>query len=159
MGDDGQIVRVPAMVAAMRHVQTGEIVGIHRTVIALNGSAKIARRGLGSLRHAAIMLDRAGDDPAELTVAEGIETGIAARMLGFKRVWALYSTSNVRSLPVLPAVRRLTLLEENDANGASAKACAVCAERWDSAGVEVSIVRPRAGLSDLNDVILKERAQ
>lgn len=43
---------------------------------------KIARRTLGVARGNVVPLDRDGEDPAVLTIAEGVETGITARMFG-----------------------------------------------------------------------------
>ena len=41
-----------------------------------------------------------------LAVAEGVETALAANMLGYGPAWALGSAGAIASLPVLPSIER-----------------------------------------------------
>jgi hypothetical protein len=107
------------MVAALRSIRTDEITGIHRTALTPEGT-KIGRKMYGTAGGAAIMLD--GHPGPSLTIGEGIETTLSARQLGFGAAWALGSVGAIAAFPVLPGVSSLSLLEEVDQSGASAKA-------------------------------------
>jgi hypothetical protein len=140
---------VGAMVALFRGVETDEPQGISRTFLDTEGR-KIGRKFLGPVGGAAIKLDPDKDVDADLHVAEGIETALAARQLGLRQTWALGSASAIAAFPVLPAVGALTILAENDE--ASARAVSACAHRWHEADREVFINRSTIG-KDLNDAI------
>jgi hypothetical protein len=147
--DAGETIFIPCMIAAMRSIATDEITAIHRTRISPNGM-KLDRRMLGVAAGAAIKLDADEGVTHGLAVGEGVETCLSARQLEIRPVWALGSTSNIATFPVLSGVACLTILAEND--DASAKAVQACAERWHAAGREVLINRPTRG-KDLNDAI------
>ena len=87
-----------------------------------------------------------------LAVAEGIETALAASLLGHGPAWALGSAGAVERLPVLPGIERLILLAEN--NEASVSATTACGHRWLRAGRRATRVRPDWGYNDLNDELL-----
>ena len=87
-----------------------------------------------------------------LAVAEGVETALAANMLGHGPAWALGSAGAVASLPVLHGIERLILLQEN--NDASRDALDRCGRRWMRAGRKVIRVRPDEGCDDLNDELI-----
>ena len=148
----GEGTTAPVMVAAMRCVHTGEIVGIHRTALTLDG-AKVGRKMFGTATAAAIMLDGEDTVLSGLSVGEGIESCLAARQLGIRPTWALGSTANIAAFPVLDGVEALTLLGEKGDGGASDRACAAAGTRWHAAGRAVDIVLPKIG-GDLNDVVL-----
>lgn len=145
---------MPAMVAAIRCIRTGAIVGVHRTALDPDGR-KIGRKVFGSATAAAIMLDPAGD---ELVAGEGIETTMTARQIGLSPAWALVSTSNIGALPVIDGVQTLTVLAEIDTapNRPSATAFARVADRWHAAGRRVDRVWPPIGCGDLNDAIRRD---
>ncbi|TXM66897.1 virulence-associated protein E [Methylobacterium sp. WL12] len=145
---------VPAMVAALRCVRTGEIVGVHRTALTPEGT-KLGRRMLGTAAGAAVMLDAGDAVAADLTIGEGIETCLAAKQIGLSPVWALGSTAGIAGFPVLPGVGKLTILGERDA-GASDQASREVGTRWHRTGRAVDIVLPRVG-KDLNDQIREAR--
>ena len=148
-----------AMVAAIRSVNTGDIVGVHRTALDPDGR-KLGRKVFGSATAAAIMLDEQAAVATGLTVGEGIETCLAARQLGLRPVWSLISASNIGALPVLPGIEALTVLAETDTapNRPSATACERVGSRWHAAGRTVDIVTPRVG-NDMNDVLCAELAR
>lgn len=144
----------PAMVAAMRCARTGAFVGLHRT--ALDREArKLGRKMYGAA--GAIMLDAADTVTTALAVGEGIESVLAGRQLGIGPAWALGSTSLISTLPVLPGVQTLTLLVENDENGASERAGDAVSARWHEAGRTIDLLKPRVG-KDMNDALLAGRS-
>ncbi len=140
---------VPAMVAALRQIQGDEITGIHRTRLTLEG-AKVDRRMLGQASGAAVKLDADDEVSGGLHLAEGVETALAGRQLGFRPCWALGSAGGIKAFPVLSGIECLTLLAESDPT--NAKAVTECGTRWHRAGREVTIVEPAIG-SDLNDAL------
>jgi hypothetical protein len=143
--------KVPAMVAALRCVRTGEVVGIHRTALTMDGR-KVGRKMLGTATGAAIMLDAEEAVTTGLAIGEGIETCLAARQLGIRPTWALGSTANIAAFPVLDGVESLTLLGELGDGGASDRACTEVGTRWHNTGRAVDIITPKTG-NDLNDVV------
>ncbi len=58
--------------------------------------------------------------------------------------------------PLIDGVKQLVILGEQGA--ASARAIKLCGTRWRRAGRRVRIVMPDAGFSDLNDVLISEKA-
>ena len=154
-GEDGHLQRLPAMVAAMRSIETGELTAVHRTVLTADG-VKIGRRMLGAAAGAAIKLDADAAVSMGLTIGEGIETTASARRLGFGPAWALGAVGGIATFPVLSGVQVLQILAERHPDGtpnrASEKAVRACGERWHAAGRQVVVVDPPAG--DMNDVLL-----
>ena len=87
-----------------------------------------------------------------LHIAEGIETALTGMSKGLRPMWAVGSTSMMTKFPVLPGIEALTIVADNDDNGAGERACEACAARWHAAGREVFIIQPTIG-KDLNDAI------
>jgi putative DNA primase/helicase len=102
------------------------------------------------------MLDPWDEVTAGLHIAEGAETGMAARQLGLRPVWSLGSAPLIAAFPVLGGVECLTLLAENDI--ASERACDECVERWDAAGREVILKPPPLPFKDWNDFVIARAA-
>lgn len=144
---DGQF--TAGMLALFRDIRTDEPRAIHRTFLDAAG-CKVARKMLGPVKGAAIKLDDDADVTLGLHIGEGIETGLAARLAGFRPAWALGSAGAIASFPVLNGIDAVTVLGETDDSGANAKAAKECAARWIAEGREVYVAEPRAG--DLNDV-------
>jgi hypothetical protein len=142
----------PTLLAAFRLLETDEITAVHR--IRVDQPArwpKTFRKMLGPVRGAAVKLAPVVD---MLAVAEGVETAIAANQMGYCPAWALGSAWAVEHLPVLPAVKHLILLAEN--NDASRKATEACGNRWADAGRRVTRIWPREDCDDLNDELMLE---
>jgi hypothetical protein len=145
------------MVSLFRDLTTNEPCGITRTFIDRNGrpfvdaNGKKIRKMLGRARRAAVKLDADEDVTLGLHLSEGIETGIAARLAGFRPVWALGSAGAIAAFPVLPGIEAITILGEMDDGGANQRATRICAARWMEAGREALLVEPVAG-GDLADV-------
>lgn len=100
--------RLPGMVCLLRDIVTDEPCGIHRTFLDRKTGEKIDRRMLGIARGAAIKLDPVGPN---LTIGEGVETGLSGRAAGFGPVWALGSSGAVRSFPIIKSVVELPSLK------------------------------------------------
>jgi Toprim domain len=149
--DSGTLLYVPAMLAAMRTIDGDDLVAVHRTRLN-EGAEKLGRRMLGAAAGAAIKLDADAHVTHGLTIGEGLETCLTAWQLGFRPTWALASIGAIKTFPVLAGIEALTILTENDANGASARGVTECASRWCGAGREVVLVSARVG-NDLNDAI------
>jgi putative DNA primase/helicase len=99
----------------------------------------------------------------ELTIGEGVETCLAAMQLGFKNVWSLINSNGIKDLPVIPGVKLLTILCENDdrinpidgsrIDGANRIARTERARRWYAAGIKVILEFPTIG-KDFNDQLV-----
>jgi len=143
---DDEVVFIPCLLATFTSIADNTVKAVHR--IRLDEPQrwpKTERRMLGETRDAAIKLDVAGE---RLCVAEGVETAMAARQLGFSPVWAAGSAR--RFLPI-PGVNELIVLGEHDE--ASRKAAAACALFWQDQGRSVSMAMPTIG-KDFNDYLL-----
>lgn len=149
--ESGRTIRVPAMIGALRALDTEELTGVHRTRLTPDGR-KVDRRMLGKAAGAAIMLCPMSALGDGLAVAEGIETALAGWQLGWSNVWAMGSVGAIASLPALPFYASLTVMAETGDNGASQRAVDTVAARWADAGREVIVIAPTAG-GDLNDAI------
>jgi putative DNA primase/helicase len=142
--------RVGAVLALFRDVASNEPCGIHRTFLDGEGR-KLDRKVLGRARCAAIKLDADEGVTLGLHIGEGLETCLAARLAGFRPVWALGSASGIAAFPVLAGVEAITVLGEVNDGGANHRAAQACAARWIEAGQEAFIVAPLSG-ADLNEV-------
>jgi hypothetical protein len=150
--------RVPGMVALYRDITTDKPCAIHRTFLTRDG-AKLDRKMLGPVDGCAIKLSAHEDVSLGLNIGEGIETGIAGAMLGFVPMWALGSAGAIASFPVLPDIKCLTILTDNDKpNVITGKtpgqnAARECSQRWTEAGCEVRRVVPDAVGEDIADIV------
>jgi putative DNA primase/helicase len=144
--------RHPALLAAFRRLTSDEIVAIHRIRVDRSDlwPKSAGKAMLGPVRGTAVKL--APVTNGTLAVAEGIETALAANVLGHGPAWALGSAAGVEWLPVLPGVQRLILLAEN--NEASIRATRACGERWLRAGRQCTRIWPNKGADDLNDELM-----
>jgi putative DNA primase/helicase len=140
---------IPCLIAAFTSISNDTVTGIHR--IRLDRPEcwpKVERKMLGSVRGSAIMLDPAKE---RLAVAEGVESALAARQLGFGATWALGSA---REFAPIDGVNELVILGEGDA--ASRKAAEACARLWQDQGRAVSLAVPASG-GDFNDLLMVAR--
>src|SRR5215831_15421264 len=157
--DTGRTERIPALLAAFRSIDDYDITAIHR--IRLDQPQrwpKAERRMLGVVHRAAVKLD--SEVGSILAIGEGIETCMAARQLmatgKLERasVWALGSAGGIERFPVLPNVRTLRIICENDRTNEGARE--QCGQRWHSAGRRVRVIKPDLGFNDLNDVLRRD---
>jgi hypothetical protein len=139
------------MVALVTRGADSRPIGIHRTFLAHDGSAKApvepAKMMLGPCRGGAVRLGPAGDG---MMVGEGIETCLAAMQASGRSAWAALSTSGLRSLDLPHAVRDVIVLADGDDPGEAA--AQDCARRWKRDGRRVRIARPPRGM-DFNDLL------
>jgi putative DNA primase/helicase len=141
-----------AMVALFRDVASNKPCGIHRTFLD-DAGRKLGRKMLGRARGATIKLDADTNVTLGLHLGEGLETCLAARLAGFRPVWALGSAGAIAAFPVLSGIEAITILGEVGDGGANLLAAQACAARWIKAGREAFNVVPLIG-GDLNDVWL-----
>jgi phage/plasmid primase-like uncharacterized protein len=142
---------MPAMISAVQDV-TGAIIGIHRTFIESDGSAKAAvtpsKAMLGRCAGGAVRL---GPIAATVVVTEGIETALAvAQSVSEMTVWASLSTSGMRKLILPDAVREVVIAADGDPPGEAAAQAA--AARFINRGKIVRLARALEGL-DFADMI------
>jgi hypothetical protein len=109
---------------------------------------KIERRMLGQASRSAVKLDRDENVTLGLVVTEGCETGLAARQLGCRPVWALGSANAIALFPILAGIDALIIHAEPE----SQHAAHTCGLHWREAGREVTVLSSLYG-SDLNDAI------
>lgn len=150
---------MPAMIAAIRCVENGRIIGVHRTGLTPDGR-KVERKVFGAAARGAIMLDPRESVHEALTAGEGIETSLTARQIGLGPVWSLISASNISGLPPLPGVKHLTVLAERDTapTRPSETAFNNVARRWHAADRQVERLWPPEGCGDLNDAVRRDLA-
>jgi CHC2 zinc finger/Toprim domain len=147
----------PALVALFRDIHSNEPRAIHRIAITAGGIL-IAKRMLGRVAGCAVKLDADENVELSLSIGEGIETMIAARMRGIRPAWAVGSAGALRNFPVLGGVEALTIIVDHDLpdrNGRQAgqEAAAECSQRWTAAGREVRRVVPRRQGADMADLV------
>jgi putative DNA primase/helicase len=142
----------PALVALVTSGVDGKPVGIHRTYLAPNGTAKApvepAKMMLGPCRGGAVRLGPIG---GRVMIAEGIETALSAMQVTGQTAWAALSTSGLRNLELPTSVRDVVVLADGDNPGEAA--ARDCAWRWKREGRRVRIARPPTGM-DFNDVLM-----
>jgi hypothetical protein len=145
---------IPALIALFRDIVTDEPKAILRRDLTSDGR-KFGPKPLylGPMAGCAIKLTANEDVCQGLHVAEGVETAIAAMMLGFTPMWALGGTGSLRNLPVLAGIDALTIVVDNDRNGAGQIAASECFDRWTAVAREVWSIIPDDVGNDLNDVI------
>ena len=155
--------RTPAMVALVRDLLTDEPKAIHRTALTLDGRkaevSGVSRLAYGPLAGAAVKLTPDEAVTTYLGLGEGIETTLSMRLLpefGASPVWSLTTAGGIAAFPVLAGIEALWIAVDHDPAGL--KAAETCAERWQDAGREVFLVKPKAARSDLNDVVNRRRA-
>ena len=151
--------QLPALVALMSDVETGEPRAIHRTFLRADGSERLrdprAKMALGSTRNAAIMLSAFDDVTLALGVGEGLETCLSIWAIGWRPVWAVCGAGNLRAFPALGGIEHLTLFADNDSShdqNIGLEAANACGERWVRSGVPVDVVCPRTN-ADWNEAL------
>jgi hypothetical protein len=149
--------KYPCLIALFRDVLTNEPKAIHRIALGPGGML-IGKRMLGRVGDCAIKIDEDENVTIGLSVGEGIETMIAARMRGLRPAWALGSAGTLKTFPVLSGVECLSIVVDHDLpdkNGRQAgqEAALECSQRWTAAGREVRRLVPRRQGSDMADLV------
>jgi putative DNA primase/helicase len=148
----GEGTRHPCLLALLREIHSNEPRAILRTALT-SRSETIGRMALGPWAGSAIKLSADENVAQGLAVGEGLETVLAAMQLGFCPAWALGGTSGTRTFLALSGVECLTILVDNDKNGAGQQAARECSERWTDAGRQVLWAVPSYSGDDFNDVL------
>lgn len=148
LDDDGSTETWPALIAAVTDLD-GRLVGVHRTWLARDGSAKAPlatpRRALGDLAGHGVRVGTAGN---VMAAGEGIETVLSLRTaLPTLPTVAALSSAHLAALILPTGLRRLYIAEDNDTAGR--RATADLATRAAALGID-AIVLP-ATLGDFND--------
>jgi DNA polymerase len=149
----------PCLISLMRDPVTDEPVGIQRTALEVRDGkvTKIDRRMLG--RAGVVKLWPASE---LLVVGEGLETVLAAATripleeASLTPAWAALSAKALGNLPVVPGVKRLVLLVDNDANQEGQQAAERVTNIWRRKGCTVVPLMPPTPDSDFNDLVIKE---
>jgi hypothetical protein len=155
--DADELVHVPALIALFRDVRTDEPTAILRRALTADGRKIGKPRYLGPMAGCAIKLTEDEDICQGLHVGEGVETMLAAMMLGFAPAWATGGTGNLKNFPVLGGIDALTIIVDHDANGAGQAAASECFDRWTEAGREVWNVLPNGVGVDMNDIVAGDK--
>jgi putative DNA primase/helicase len=87
-----------------------------------------------------------------LFLAEGLETALAAASIGLRPMWSVGSTAIMARLPVVGGIEAITVLADNDANGAGERAARELAARWTEARKSVRLWIPTSA-GDFNDAL------
>jgi phage/plasmid primase-like uncharacterized protein len=148
----------PAMVAIVRD-GVGAHLGLHRTWLAADGSAKASipknRKMLGKVAGGAVRL--AEPSGGLLGLAEGIETTLAVmRACSALPAWATLSAGNLEAVALPPEVKRVVILADHDASGTGLRAAQTAANRLHREGRRVWIAMPPAEGDDFNDLLIRE---
>jgi putative DNA primase/helicase len=110
----------PQMVAPIQRV-TGEVVGVHRTFLAVDGKRKAtvepAKMMHGVAKGCAVHLAPLGP---MLLIAEGIETALSGMQATGLPAWAALSAGGLESVLVPETVRELGILADHDKVGLGA---------------------------------------
>jgi DNA polymerase len=149
----GNGARLPCLLALFRDVESGAPAGIHR--IGLTADAKkIQRLSLGRWpgRSRAIKIWPVTN---KLTIGEGLETVVGAICCGAVTppAWAVGGRTSFGDFPVLPNVKALTILVDNDGGKALADAEA-CTARYVAAGCRVRLLST-VRVKDFNDLTMR----
>ena len=94
-----------------------------------------------------------------LVIGEGLETVLAAATrLSYhdkplQPAWSALADGPLRRLPLVPGVKRLIILADNDLNGVGQAAAHAVAERYRHAGRTSILLLPEHAGEDFNDLI------
>ncbi len=148
----------PGMVGIVRGTH-GEIIGLHRTYLALDGSAKApltaARMSLGQIGGGLVRL--AAPKDGLIGIAEGIETALAV-MTTCPRLplWAALSAGNIRELTLPAEIDRIVICADHDASRVGLEAARKLAAQLVDRGKRVWTALPPSADDDFNDLLVRE---
>jgi putative DNA primase/helicase len=142
--------RIGCIVAVLTDPVTADPTGgITRTY--LHEGRKVTKaKGLGPAGIARLDLDE--DVLGGLFLAEGLETALAAASIGLRPMWSAGSAAIMARLPIVGGIEAITVLADNDANGAGERAARELAARWTEARKSVRLWIPTSP-GDLNDAL------
>lgn len=145
----------PCIVSRFTDAISGEAKGIHCRPI--TGEKP---KALGPMAGCVIRLWPDDEVCQGLVIGEGVETVLAAatrlthRGARLAPAWAAATAGNLAGFPVLPGIKVLTILVDNDISGTGQRAAEQCSRRWCDAGREVIRLMPSAAGDDFNDLVM-----
>lgn len=130
------------------------VLAVQRIRLTTKGE-KIERSSLGPMQNGVVFCGSIWESfySATACIAEGVETALAMRKLGFTGCAALAGAGRFRSFVPPFHWGELVVAGENDA-GASEGAWRGAGPRWAKDGHNVKVWAPPAGLKDANDLII-----
>jgi putative DNA primase/helicase len=178
--DDDEPVRAPALIAAMRDPyavmcqcqKLGELEDVERWILRKpelvtsiqrirldEQGRKVERKTLGTMGDAVVFVSSIWECfyGGEATIAEGVETSLAMRSMGFKGCVAVTGASRFKNISIPYHWGTVTIGAENDA--ASETAWHTAGERFTAEGRTVMIWKPPSGFKDANNLIQAKGAK
>lgn len=151
----------PGMVGTVRDMR-GEVIGLHRTYLALDGTAKAAlatpRMSLGHVGGGVIRL--ASPNAGLIGIAEGVETALAVMTAcPSLPTWAALSAGNIAELSLPPEIDRVVICADHDASGVGFEAARKLATQMADRGKRAWIALPPGMGDDFNDLLMREGAE
>jgi putative DNA primase/helicase len=149
--------RTARLLGLVEHVERG-IVGIHRTYLRIDGTAKAdiprdwQKRALGPIGGGAVRLGMP-QPGAWFAVGEGIETILSVMTACAVPGWAALSAGGLRALILPPEATHVVVCADNDLNGIGQRAAHDAAERWLFEGRRVRLAIPPDAGTDFNDLL------
>jgi putative DNA primase/helicase len=141
----------------------GCIIGITTDPISAKPTGGISRtylhegRKLGKAKNfgpaGVVRLTPDEDTLGGLHLAEGLETALTGMSIGLHPMWSAGSTAIMAKMPVIAGIESITVIADNDVNGAGERAAAELVRRWRTAGRETRFWLPSTP-GDLNDILM-----
>jgi hypothetical protein len=154
--DEGKLVHYPALIGLFRDIFTDQIRAIARRPLTLDGRSLAKPISLGPAKGCVIKLSDKDEVGRDLHLAEGITSALAGVAYGMMPIWVTGGTGTLAKFPVLDGIEKLTLIVDNDENGASQTAAGKTYDRWTGAGRQVWTVMSEIVGQDLADVLLAQ---
>jgi len=163
-GDSRYVGDYAAMIG-MVTAPDGKLVNLHRTYLSPDGGkAQVATprklmASAGTMSGASIKLGAPvphKDGGLMLGIAEGIETALAASMLGRLPVWSCISAYGLRAFCPPPTVKHIYIFGDHDKSGVGQDAANDCAKRLAAQGFITRVLIPDS-LGDWNDELISRR--
>jgi hypothetical protein len=141
-----------AMIALIRHVETGRPQGVHRTALRRGGGRdrSIPKMMLGQAAGGAVWLCDDGEIETGLIIGEGIESTLAAAARWRWPALAALSAGGLARFPILAGIERLVIAA--DADDAGIAAARTLARRYAEAGRFAEVIRPATAGRDFADL-------
>jgi putative DNA primase/helicase len=145
---------LPAMLARVDGPD-GVLVAVHRTYLQRDDSGqwqRFDRAALGPIGGGAVRLGVLRPD-LPLTIAEGVESALAASELKGWPAWAALSAGGIERLILPPEARDIFVAIDRDRNGTGKRAARRAAQRWVRQGRRVRLLIPDRIGADPNDLL------
>ena len=162
--EDGNVVGVfPAMLAVVTS-PFGEMVALHRTYLAADGTKAVVdnvkklTRTSGPLAGASIKFGEPASVNGRITlgVAEGIETALACRLASGIPTWSCISAAGMQRFVWPVELQSLIIFADHDKSGVGQAAAIKLASRAIDAGLECRVLIPELIGSDWLDVYVQK---